>query len=74
MSVQSEIYRGYVGKVVEVLVERSSARSESDLTGHTTCNKVVNFSAGAEFIGKVVNVRVTEAKAHSLYGQMLHHI
>ena len=70
-SIQREIYRGYVGKVVEVLVEGISARSASDLTGHTTCNKVVNFSAGAEFIGTVVNVRVTEAKAHSLFGQVL---
>ena len=71
MSIQSEIYRDYVGKVVEVLVEGFSARSVSDLTGHTTCNKVVNFSASAELLGKVVKVRVTEAKAHSLFGQIL---
>lgn len=71
-SIQGEIYRSFVGKVVEVLVEGVSVRSGSDLTGHTTCNKVVNFSASAEFIGQIVNVRVTEAKAHSLYGQILH--
>lgn len=71
MSIQSEIYRSYVGKVVEVLTEGFSARSEKDLTGHTTCNKVVNFGADAEFIGKVVKVRVTEAKAHSLFGRLL---
>lgn len=71
MSIQREIYRGYVGKIVEVLVEGYSAKSGSDLTGHTTCNKVVNFGAGAEVIGKVLKVRVTEAKAHSLYGQIL---
>jgi len=71
MSIQSEVYRSYVGKEVEVLAEGFSARSVSDLTGHTTCNKVFNFGAGAEFIGKIVRVRVTEAKAHSLYGQML---
>lgn len=71
MSIQSEIYRGYVGKVVEVLAEGFSARSGSDLKGHTTCNKVVNFTAGAEFIGKVLQIRVTEAKAHSLFGQVL---
>lgn len=74
MSIQAEVYRGYVGKVVEVLAEGFSARSERDLTGHTTCNKVVNFSAGAEFIGKIVKVRVTEAKAHSLFGQILHEV
>ena len=71
MSKQSEIYRNYVGKVVEVLAEGFSARSERDLAGHTTCNKVVNFGASAELIGKVVRVRVTEAKAHSLFGQIL---
>jgi tRNA-2-methylthio-N6-dimethylallyladenosine synthase len=71
MSVQSKIYRSYVGKVVEVLVEGFSARSKGDLTGHSSCNKVVNFGAGAEFIGKIVKVRVTEAKAHSLFGQIL---
>jgi tRNA-2-methylthio-N6-dimethylallyladenosine synthase len=70
-SIQSEIYRSYIGKVVEVLVEGVSARSTSDLTGHTTCNKVINFTADPEFIGEVVNVRVTEAKAHSLFGQIL---
>lgn len=71
MSIQSKIYQSYVGKIVEVLAEGFSARSGGDLTGHTSCNKVVNFGAGAEFIGKLVKVRVTEAKAHSLFGQIL---
>lgn len=71
MSIQSEIYRAYVGKVVEVLAEGFSARSVSDLTGHTTCNKVVNFGGDGELIGKILKVRVTEAKAHSLFGQIL---
>lgn len=71
MSIQGEIYRSYVGKIVEVLVEGFSARSESDLTGHTSCNKVVNFGGGVESLGKVLKVRVNEAKAHSLFGQIL---
>lgn len=70
-SIQSEIYQGYVGKVVEVLAEGLSARSDRDLKGHTTCNKVVNFPAGAGAIGKVLKVLVTEAKAHSLFGKIL---
>lgn len=73
-SIQSEIYRSYVGKIVEVLVEGRSARSDSDLTGHTTCNKVVNFSADAELIGNVLKILITEAKAHSLFGQILHKV
>jgi tRNA-2-methylthio-N6-dimethylallyladenosine synthase len=71
MSIQSRIYRTYVGKVVEVLAEGFSARSGSDLTGHTACHKVVNFGGSAELIGNVLKVRVTEAKAHSLFGQIV---
>lgn len=74
MSIQSKIYRSYIGREVEVLAEGFSARSECDLKGHTTCNKVVNFGAGAEFIGKIVRVRITEAKTHSLYGQFLREV
>src|SRR5215203_824994 len=74
MSIQSDIYQSYVGREVEVLAEGFSARSERDLTGHTTCNKVVNFGASAKFIGKIVRVRVTEAKSHSLFGQFLREV
>lgn len=73
-SIQNNIYRSYVGKVVEVLAEGLSSRSESDLTGHTTCNKVVNFAGKAESIGKVLQVLVTEAKAHSLFGRILREV
>jgi tRNA-2-methylthio-N6-dimethylallyladenosine synthase len=71
MSIQKEIFQGYVGSEVEVLVEGVSARSEIDLTGHTTCNKVVNFRADTKSIGEIVKVRVTEAKSNSLYGEVL---
>jgi tRNA-2-methylthio-N6-dimethylallyladenosine synthase len=70
MSVQSEIYRGYVGREVKVLVEGTSARSREDLTGHTTCNKVVNFRADERHVGEILKVRVTQAKTHSLYGEI----
>jgi tRNA-2-methylthio-N6-dimethylallyladenosine synthase len=70
MSIQREIYAGYVGREVSVLVEGESARSKRDLTGHTTCNKVINFEGGQELLGEIVRVRVNEAKAHSLYGEL----
>lgn len=68
MSIQREIFQGYVGGDVNVLVEGFSARSKDDLTGHTTCNKVINFRAEPGLIGELVKVKVTEAKTHSLYG------
>jgi len=54
-----------------VLAERSSTKSPADMTGHSTCHKVVNFPRGNASEGKVVKVRVTEAKANSLYGEVL---
>lgn len=66
--IQRRIYDGYVGKVLKVLVEGESARREADLTGHTTCNKVINFHGGPELIGRLVEILVTEAKSNSLYG------
>jgi tRNA-2-methylthio-N6-dimethylallyladenosine synthase len=70
MSMQKEVFQSYIGEEVEVLVEGFSARSRDDLTGHTTCNKVVNFRANSDLIGKIVKVKVREAKTHSLYGEV----
>jgi tRNA-2-methylthio-N6-dimethylallyladenosine synthase len=71
MGIQREVYESYVGSVVKVLVEGDSARSSSDMTGHSACNKVVNFKGPSDIEGKIVCVRVTEAKPHSLYGELL---
>jgi tRNA-2-methylthio-N6-dimethylallyladenosine synthase len=69
--VQNRIYAGYVGREVSVLVEGESARSALDLTGHSTCHKVVNFPGPPHWRGRVLKVRVREAKANSLYGEMV---
>jgi tRNA-2-methylthio-N6-dimethylallyladenosine synthase len=69
--IQKRIYANYVGRELSVLVERESAKSDSDMSGHSTCNKVVNFPGGAELKGQLLNVRITEAKANSLYGELV---
>ena len=68
--IQRKIYASYVGERVSVLVEGESARSAEDLTGHTSCNKVVNFRGAANLIGKIVELKVVEAKTNSLYGEL----
>lgn len=68
--IQGRIFKSYVGHEVSVLVERESSKSAADVTGHSTCHKVINFRGGGELLGEIVRVRVTEAKAHSLYGEM----
>jgi tRNA-2-methylthio-N6-dimethylallyladenosine synthase len=70
--IQKRRYEGYLGAELKVLVDGVSARNALDLTGHSTCNKVVNFPAqGRDLRGEVVTVRITQAKANSLYGNLL---
>jgi tRNA-2-methylthio-N6-dimethylallyladenosine synthase len=68
--IQERIYRSYVGRTLQVLVERQSTRSENDLSGHSTCNKVVNFAGDRSLEGDIVHVTVTAVKTNSLYGAM----
>ncbi len=69
-SLQQRVYGGYVGRTVSVLAERESARSSEDMTGHSTCHKVVNFRARQTQPGEIVNVVISEAKPYSLYGEL----
>jgi tRNA-2-methylthio-N6-dimethylallyladenosine synthase len=67
---QDKIFKSYVGRKLSVLAERQSSRSESDLTGHSTCHKVVNFEGDGRLEGEIVDVLVTAAKTNSLYGSL----
>jgi tRNA-2-methylthio-N6-dimethylallyladenosine synthase len=70
-SIQKKVYGDYVGRQVSVLVERESARSSEDMTGHSTCHKVVNFRAHQTRPGEIVDVLISEAKPYSLYGELV---
>jgi tRNA-2-methylthio-N6-dimethylallyladenosine synthase len=70
-SIQNKIYNGYIDRTVSVLVERESARSSADMTGHSTCHKVVNFNARESQPGEVVEVLISQAKPYSLYGELV---
>ncbi|MDO5516689.1 MAG: tRNA (N6-isopentenyl adenosine(37)-C2)-methylthiotransferase MiaB [Clostridium sp.] len=59
------------GKIVEVLVEGHSKNDESRLTGRTRNSKLVNFPGCKELIGKLVNVKIVEAKSFSLIGEIV---
>src|SRR5687768_11366031 len=67
---QGERLKRYVGKTLNVLVEKQASRSETQISGHSTCHKVVNFEGPADLIGKIVNVRITEVKSNSLFGEL----
>jgi tRNA-2-methylthio-N6-dimethylallyladenosine synthase len=69
-SLQQRVYNGYIGRTVSVLVEKESARSNQDMTGHSTCHKVVNFRARRTQPGEIVDVLISQAKPYSLYGEL----
>ena len=69
--VQQKIYENYLGREIKVLVERPSSKSDADMTGHSTCHKVVNFPGSPAGLGEVASVLVTEAKPNSLYGRVI---
>ncbi|MFD3445545.1 tRNA (N6-isopentenyl adenosine(37)-C2)-methylthiotransferase MiaB [Microbacteriaceae bacterium 4G12] len=61
----------YQDQIVEVLVEGESKNNSDVLAGYTRKNKLVNFIGPKSAIGKIVNVKITEAKTWSLNGVMI---
>ena len=53
------------------LVEGVSKSDGSTCSGRTDTFKLVNFSCGEEKIGQIVDVRITEAKTFSLFGELV---
>ena len=58
------------GKVFEVLVEGTSKRSATQLTGRTTQNKVVVFTDTEHTMGDYVQVRITDCTSGTLKGEV----
>jgi tRNA-2-methylthio-N6-dimethylallyladenosine synthase len=68
---QHRIYESYLHKSVQVLIENKSGKNNFDLSGRTSCHKVVHFKGSANLLGKIVNVQITESKSNTLYGKIL---
>lgn len=60
-----------IGKVVPVLVDGVNSTNKTALFGYTDTNKLINFDGDQNLIGKIVNVRVTNAKTWSLDGEIV---
>lgn len=59
-----------VGSVQRVLVERAARRGQGELAGRTENNRWINFAGPSSLLQRFVDVRVTEARAHSLRGSL----
>lgn len=59
-----------VGKIVDVLVNGISEKDTSKVYGYTETMKLVNIVGGNDLIGKIVPVKITDAKSFSLDGEI----
>ena len=64
------ISHGMVGTIQRVLVEGAARKDAAELCGRTGNNRVVNFPGSRELSGRLVDVMVTTALAHSLRGEL----
>ena len=58
-----------IGKEFEILVECTSKRSDKQLAGRTSQNKMVVFDRGDHNIGDYVKVRITGCSSATLFGE-----
>jgi tRNA-2-methylthio-N6-dimethylallyladenosine synthase len=64
----------YLGKTVEVLVEERNPKNAAQVMGRTRQNRQVFFDAEiGNTKGKLVSVRITEARPWSLVGELAEH-
>jgi tRNA-2-methylthio-N6-dimethylallyladenosine synthase len=69
--IQEALHRQAVGSVEPVLVDSRSRRRESELSGRTSGNTVVNFAGQPAWIGQIMPIRITAANPNSLNGEAL---
>jgi tRNA-2-methylthio-N6-dimethylallyladenosine synthase len=67
--VQMALHEQAVGTSVEVLVDSVSRRRDTELSGRTSGNTVVNFPGVASQLGSLVAVTIERAGPHSLWGR-----
>lgn len=63
--------RAYVGTVQKVLIDGQSKNDIFTYSGRTEGFKLVNLKASDEYVGKIVDVKITDANTFSLVGEMI---
>ena len=67
--IQADLHARLVGTDVEILVDSVSRRRETELSGRTSGNTVVNVPGPAEWLGRNVVVRVERSGPNSVWGR-----
>ena len=58
-----------IGKTLKVLVDGPSKKDPNVFSGYSENNKLVNFIAKTECCGKIVQVKINQAKTWTLFGE-----
>jgi tRNA-2-methylthio-N6-dimethylallyladenosine synthase len=66
--IQQRLNTAMIGAVQEVLVESHDRRAGNLYHGRTQCNRIVNFAADTDCIGRLAPVDIQRATANSLAG------
>lgn len=66
-----EINKALEGSIMEILVDGPSKTNPDMLTGRNRNNHIVIFSGTKDLIGSRINVKITEGKTFSIFGEII---
>jgi len=69
--ISAEITDSRVGQTLPVLLEEVNAQDEGLITGRLSNNAVVHCRAGADQIGQILTVRLTESRGFYYMGEIV---
>jgi len=70
-SIQTGIFRSFIGRDVRALVTGPSPKGAGRVSGRTAGNLVVNFDGASDAPGRLVTVRITGSGPYSLHGRAI---
>jgi len=72
LTIQSLRYnQAMIGTTQKILVNSCSKKNSQQFSGRTENNRIVNFTSTENILGKIVEVKITEALANSLRGEII---
>lgn len=72
-SITLAINEKLTGEIFEILVDGPAPKGENLLQGRTPSDKVVIFNGSQKFLGQFVKVKITQAEAWCLHGELAVH-
>jgi len=68
-----EKYQEQIGRRVQVYVEKTSKKSDKELSGRTRDNKIAVFPSDSKLIGTFVDIEIVDATSWTLKGKQIQH-